>query len=94
MTKPNEIKTLIQLYQFLDDLFDQDVDADTLFASSYLRGFISFAGSDFGGEEQLISNGLVKQVSEQIAQARAELSPQDSVIVNNFWLSLQGKFNL
>ncbi len=82
----------MQLYTFLDELFDQDVGADTLFASSYLRGFISFSASDFGNDEQLISVELIDKVSKQIQQAKAELSPQDSVIVNNFWLQLQGEF--
>ncbi len=94
MTNPNKINTLIQLYKFLDDLFDQDVGADTLFASSYLRGFLSFSAGDFGNEEQQISVELVDKVNEQIAQAKAELSPQDSVIVNNFWLSIQDEFSL
>ena len=34
-----------KLYAYLDSLFDQDVDSDTLFASGYLRGVISLAAT-------------------------------------------------
>ncbi len=81
--------TLVQLYELLDDLFNQDVDADTLFASSYLRGFISLSASDFGNEEQQISVELIDLITTKIRNAKLELSPQDSIIVNDFWLSIQ-----
>jgi len=83
------IETISDLYQYLDNLFDQDVDSDTLFASGYLRGFISLAATHAGDEQQLMSETLIDNISEQLVQAKAELSPQDSVIVQNFWLSLQ-----
>ncbi len=92
MIKFNEISDLAQLYQFFDCLFEQDVDADTLFASSYVRGIISYASAEYGDEQQKISTELVESVTHKINQAKAELSPQDSVIVNNFWLQLQAEF--
>lgn len=85
----NTITTLEQLYQYLDSLFEQDVDSDTLFASGYLRGFIALAATDFGDEKQVLSTQLVETVSNKIILAKTELSPQDSVIVGNFWLGLQ-----
>jgi len=83
------LNTLSGLYQYLDSLFDQEVDSDTLFASGYLRGFISLAASNSGDEQQLISASLIDSVTERLAHAKTELSPQDNVIVQNFWLDLQ-----
>ncbi|MCW8833554.1 MAG: YfcL family protein [Colwellia sp.] len=83
------IITAADLYHYLDDLFEQDVDGDTLFASSYLRGFISLAATDFGDEQQTLCAALLTAISEQLSQAKTELSPQDNVIVQNFWLALQ-----
>lgn len=93
MIKDN-LTTLSQLYQALDDLFDQDTDADTLFASGYLRGFISLSATEFGDEKQNISTALVNKIDENLVKAKNELSPQDGVIVKNFWLQLQSKFIL
>jgi len=84
-----KLSTLSELYQHLDSLFDQDVDSDILFASGYLRGFISLAATDEGDEQQLISPSLIDSISKKLADAKAELSPQDNVIVQNFWLGLQ-----
>jgi len=84
-----KLNTLSELYQHLDSLFDQDVDSDTLFASGYLRGFISLAASNGGDEQQLISASLIDSITEKLAHAKTELSPQDNVIVQNFWLALQ-----
>lgn len=84
-----KISTLSELYQHLDSLFEQEVDSDTLFASGYLRGFISLAAANGGDEQQLISVSLVDSITGKLAQARTELSPQDNVIVQNFWLALQ-----
>ena len=83
------INTISDLYQYLDDLFEQDVDSDILFAGGYLRGFVSLSTTNFGDEQQLISTPLLDMVSEKLAQAKTELSPQDNVIVQNFWLALQ-----
>jgi len=84
-----KLSTLSELYQHLDSLFDQDVDSDTLFASGYLRGFISLAATDGGDEQQLISASLIDSITERLADAKTELSPQDNVIVQSFWLALQ-----
>jgi hypothetical protein len=84
-----KLNTVSDLYQHLDSLFDQNVDSDTLFASGYLRGFISLAVVNGGDEYQLISTKLIDNITEKLASAKTELSPQDNVIVQNFWLGLQ-----
>ena len=38
-------ESIAALYQYLDNLFDQENTDDQLFASSYLRGFISISVS-------------------------------------------------
>jgi hypothetical protein len=85
----NKFLTVADLYQYLDSLFDNENDSDTLFAGGYLRGFISLVATDFGDESQLISQALVTGVSEKVNQSKTELSPQDLVIVTNFWLKIQ-----
>ncbi len=84
-----KLTILGEVYQYLDGLFEQDVDSDTLFASSYLLGFISLSAAEFGDENQLISRELIKAITEKLAQAKTELNPQDYVIVQNFWSTLQ-----
>jgi hypothetical protein len=84
-----KIQTLSELYQYLDNLFDQDVDSDTLFASGYLRGFISLAATENGDEQQLVSAPLIDNISQRLKNAKSELTPQDSAIVQNFWSALQ-----
>ena len=84
-----KLNTLSDLYRHLDHLFEQDVASDILFASGYLRGFISLSATRFGDEQQLISMPLIELISKKLAQAKTELSPQDNVIVQNFWLTLQ-----
>jgi len=84
-----KINTVNEIYQYLDSLFDQDVNSDILFASGYLRGFISVSATDFGDEHQQISPKLIALISEKLRQAKVELSPQDYAIVKNFWLDLQ-----
>lgn len=83
------IRTVGELYQYLDSLFEQNLDGDTLFASGYLRGFISLSATDFGDEQQLISSQLLEKISQSLLAAKQELSPQDHTIVQNFWLALQ-----
>jgi hypothetical protein len=90
-TELQTLDTVTQLYTYLDNLFDQDVDADTLFAGGYLRGFISLAATAFGDENQSITPDLLTAISAKIKQSKTELSPQDAVIVDNFWLKLQSK---
>jgi len=91
ITKP--INTVGELYQYLDSLFDQKIDSDTLFASGYLRGFISLSATEFGDEQQVISSKLLANISQCLSAAKQELSPQDHTIVQNFWLALQASLN-
>jgi len=86
------IVTVAELYQYLDDLFDQDIDNDTLFAGGYLRGFIALSATDFGDEQQLISMALIDSISNKLVQAKAELSPRDHRIVKSFWFEIQDRF--
>jgi hypothetical protein len=86
--------TVADIYQYLDDLFDKDVDSDALFAGSYLRGFISLSATDFGDEQQLISAALLNVITENLQQAKSELNPQDYQVVQNFWISLTEMINL
>ena len=83
------LHTIADVYQYLDGLFDQELDSDTLFASSYLRGLFSSAVSHFSDEKQEISAEIIQGVNDKLAQAKTELSPQDNAIVQNFWLALQ-----
>ena len=83
------LQTIADVYQYLDSLFDQDVDSDTLFASGYLRGLFSSAVSDFSDEKQEMSTAIIQAVTEKLVNAKTELSPQDNAIVHNFWLALQ-----
>jgi len=87
-------ENLTALYQHLDDLVCQDACADELFASSYLRGFISLSASDFGDESQSLTSVLADAISEKVNDARTELSPTDRVIVNNYWQELKKAFSL
>ncbi|WDE03583.1 YfcL family protein [Thalassomonas viridans] len=87
-----QLTNLASLYQYFDDMAASDADSDTLFASSYIRGFISLAASIYGDEQQTLSARLAQDVSEQLHQARTELAPQDRQLVNNFWLELQAHF--
>lgn len=88
-----KVNTICDLYQYLDSLFEQDVDGDTLFASGYVRGFIALAAANGGNEQQVVTALLIDSISEKLASAKTELSPQDHVIVQNFWLTLQQKVN-
>ncbi len=90
-----QLTTVADFYQYLDGLFElDDTDSDTLFASGYLRGFISLVATEFGDESQTISQSLIDGVTERITQAKAELSPQDFAIVSNFWLDTQQRVAL
>lgn len=86
------ISTVAEVYQYLDGLFDQDVDSDTLFSGGYLRGVFSLVATDFGDESQTITTILCEAVTNKITQSKVELSPQDFAIVVNFWLETQKKF--
>lgn len=89
-----QLTTVVELYQYLDNLFEQDSDSDTLFAGGYLRGFISLVATEYGDESQAISAELIEGVSDKLTQAKAELNPQDHAIVTNFWLMTQKKVML
>lgn len=86
------ISTIEQLYTFFDQLAEQDASADELFASSYIRGFVALSASEFGDESQPISADLQNSVETKLNDAKAELSPSDRQLVNQYWQSLQGKF--
>ena len=81
--------TAVDLYHFLDDLFEQDIDSDTLFAGGYIRGLSSLVATDFGDESQTLSPPLLGAITDKINEAKSELSPQDFAIVHNFWLVIQ-----
>jgi len=88
----NKTLTIVaDLYQYLDNLFEQDTDSDTLFSGGYLRGLFSLVATDFGDENQKLSSELLESVTIKLSESKAELSPQDYVIVTNFWLLVQGK---
>ena len=89
-TSPQVLNTLADLYKFLDDLFEQDSDSDTLFSGGYIRGLSSLVATDFGDENQPLSAALIEAITTKINQAKTELSPQDFAIVKNFWLVIQG----
>jgi len=85
------LSTIANLYHYLDDLFEQDSDSDTLFAGGYLRGISSSVATDFGDESQMLSVDLLAGITTKLSEAKAELSPQDYAIVTNFWLEVQSK---
>lgn len=87
-----KFQNLTQLYQSLDDLAANDASSDELFASSYLRGFISLASSKYGDESQALTVVLAEDISEKVQAARTELSPDDRVIVKNYWADLSKAF--
>lgn len=87
-----QFENLTALYHYLDEQVAQDVSADELFAGSYLRGFISLAGSEFGDESQALTQALADNISEKLQAARTELSPQDRQIVQDYWQHLNSAF--
>lgn len=84
---------LTALYQYLDEQVALDISADELFASSYLRGFISLAASEYGDESQSLTQVLATNISEKLQAARSELTPQDRKIVQDYWAELKMAFN-
>ncbi len=88
-----QFENITALYHYLDQQVAQDVSADELFAGSYLRGFISLAGSEYGDESQVLTRALADNISEKLQAARTELSPQDRQIVQDYWQHLQVAFN-
>ena len=88
-----QFENLTALYHYLDEQVSQDISADELFAGSYLRGFISLAGSEFGDESQALTQALADNISEKLQAARTELSPQDRQIVQDYWQQLNTAFS-
>jgi len=86
------MNNLTELYHYFDQLVDQEASADDLFASSYIRGFIALAGSEFGDESQALSTELSESIEEKIVAAKSELTPQDQLIVKQYWLTLKTSF--
>ncbi|QOL25285.1 YfcL family protein [Thalassotalea sp. LPB0316] len=86
------MNTLTDLYQHFDELVFNDADPDTLFASSYIKGFIALEAVNFGDEQQTPSKALAEKVTQALINNKTELTPQDQTIVNNYWLSLQPIF--
>lgn len=84
---------LTEFYQYLDNLVINGASSDELFASSYLRGFVALSAAKFGDESQPLSVALAEKVTEDVDQARTELSPADRTLVNNYWLELKKSFN-
>lgn len=88
-----QFENLTALYHYLDEQVAQDISADELFAGSYLRGFISLAGSEFGDESQALTQVLADNITEKLQAARTELSPQDRQIVQDYWQQLNTAFS-
>lgn len=86
------IQTLSELYQHFDDLCLKENNDDELFASSYIRGFIALAASQFGDETQLLSKAFAEDISAKLTDARSELNPQDQQIISNYWAELKALF--
>ncbi len=95
-----KFKDLTALYHYLDELVSSEYSSsehspsneDELFASSYVRGFITLSASQYGDDSQSLTKTLADDISQKILAAKSELTPQDQTIVNNFWLQLQTAF--
>ncbi|MFT5759613.1 MAG: hypothetical protein ACI9LM_004380 [Alteromonadaceae bacterium] len=91
-------QNLSSLYQFLDDICIKEIPsehyslADELFATSYIRGFISFAAAEYGDDSQVLTKALADDISEQIQSAKSELTPQDQYIIKQYWQELKKVF--
>ena len=86
------LENLTALYHYLDEIVEQDASADDLFASSYIRGFIALSASEFGDESQALSAELAQSVEQKLLDAKSECTPQDQLIVQQYWLDLKGHF--
>ena len=93
-----QFQNLSSLYQFLDDICIKEQPskhyslADELFASSYIRGFITLAAAEYGDDSQSLTKVLGDDISEQIQSAKSELTPQDQYIIKQYWQELQKAF--
>jgi hypothetical protein len=94
-----QFQNLSSLYQFLDDICIKEVPsehyslADELFATSYIRGFITLAAAEYGDDSQILTKVLGDDISKQIKAAKSELTPQDQYIINQYWQELKKAFN-
>jgi len=94
-----QFQNLSSLYQFLDDICIKEVPsehyslADELFATSYIRGFITLAAAEYGDDSQVLTKVLGDDISKQIKAAKSELTPQDQYIINQYWQELKKAFN-
>jgi len=86
-------KSVNDLYEYFDNLFD-DGDEDTLFASSYIRGFLSLAAAEYGDDEQPLTSTLAADIAQKLKESKSELSPQDQHIVQTFWQDIQAIFTV
>jgi hypothetical protein len=62
---------------------------DELFAGGYLRGHISLATAACEADDVDCLDELKRRIQQSLDDARSELSPADSAIVNNLWQELK-----
>ena len=85
------MKTIDEIYQAFDQLVESD-DADLLFASSYLRGFISLCCAQVDAVTSTLTPALASDIEQQLTAAKNELNPHDQSLVSDFWQQVkQGK---
>lgn len=84
-------KTLDDIYEYFDSLVEKD-DADLMFVSSYLRGFITLASAELNSATDGLSPALVQDIDAKLTKAKSELNPNDRSLVSEFWLQLQQDF--
>jgi len=94
-----QFQNLSSLYQYLDDICIKEIPsehysiADELFASSYIRGFITLIAAEYGDDSQALTKVLADKISENMRVAKSELTPQDQYIVKQYWQELQKAFS-
>lgn len=89
--------TISDAQQFINKIENQldamvsEADADTLFASGYLRGHIMLSAGYLEMEENLTIPGLVSATNTSLEQAikAGELSDSDQIIIHQLWSDLQ-----
>lgn len=82
--------TIEDLFTYFDNLVESGSD-DELFASSYIKGFVSLHDERKSG--QILATDFHQLIAGELANSKSELTPQDYRIVSNFWLSLAYKFS-
>mgnify|MGYP000456266067 CR=1 FL=1 len=86
-----KMKTINDLFDYFDTLVSDDND-DLMFASSYIRGFVTLVAGKYGDFEQRFSRELAGDIFLQMRSARSELSPADQTLVFEFWQELSSEF--